>query len=107
MILRNLLDHRPVGQQSYDVRDAQPRPPNDGLADQDLRVDFDPLEHILIVREWLPPRGRADGSPEGYTALCASLVGRDAASMTRAELKEHEDVLDGVMCAHIAQYLWR
>lgn len=35
------------------------------------------------------------------------LLNRDLSRLTKARLKDYEDLLDGVMCAYIAQYLWR
>ena len=35
------------------------------------------------------------------------LIGRVLVGLRRAELKDHEDRLDGLMCAYVAHYLWR
>lgn len=35
------------------------------------------------------------------------LLDRDPAGMIKARLKDYEDLLDGLMCAYIAHYLWR
>lgn len=35
------------------------------------------------------------------------LLGREMAGLRRSELKDHEDRLDGLMCAYVAHYLWR
>lgn len=35
------------------------------------------------------------------------LLGRELTGLRRTELKDHEDRLDGLMCAYIAHYLWR
>jgi predicted RNase H-like nuclease len=35
------------------------------------------------------------------------LLSIDVGTLIKARLKDYEDLLDGVMCAYIAQYLWR
>jgi predicted RNase H-like nuclease len=35
------------------------------------------------------------------------LLAVDVQQLIKARLKDYEDILDGVMCAYIAQYLWR
>jgi predicted RNase H-like nuclease len=35
------------------------------------------------------------------------LLSVDVRSLIKARLKDYEDILDGVICAYIAQYLWR
>lgn len=35
------------------------------------------------------------------------LLGRELTGLRRSELKDHEDRLDGLMCAYVAYYLWR
>ncbi|HEY0601405.1 MAG TPA: DUF429 domain-containing protein [Herpetosiphonaceae bacterium] len=35
------------------------------------------------------------------------LLSVDVGQLIKARLKDYEDILDGVMCAYIAQYLWR
>ncbi|MDP8925116.1 MAG: hypothetical protein M3O34_19900 [Chloroflexota bacterium] len=52
-----------------------------------------------------PPQNGGPPQPELHGA--DELFGRDLAGLRRAELKNHEDRLDGLMCAYVAHYLWR